>query len=71
MKTIGGKHMELFGMLIFYGIGLLFLYLVIEAAIRNGINNSLIGKYLEKKHGLKKDEYHSPLDSPPNQEVKS
>ncbi|WRP07213.1 hypothetical protein U9J35_03340 [Rossellomorea aquimaris] len=34
-------------------VSLLIFYLVIERAVRDGINNSSIGKFLEDKHGIK------------------
>ncbi|MGE7187099.1 hypothetical protein ACQKKK_24965 [Peribacillus sp. NPDC006672] len=41
---------------IFYSIlGLFFLYLVIETAVRKGINSSIIGQVLEKKYGAGED----------------
>lgn len=36
-------------------IGLFILYIVIETAVRKGINNSVIGQFLEKKYGVKED----------------
>ena len=33
-------------------VGLLALYAVIEAAVKNGINSSIIGQYLEKNNGI-------------------
>ncbi|MCA0149885.1 MULTISPECIES: hypothetical protein [Rossellomorea] len=33
--------------------GILFFYMIIERAVRDGINNSVIGQYLDKKHGIK------------------
>lgn len=41
--------------IVLYIISLLVLYIVIEAAVRKGINNSVIGQFLEKKHGFKED----------------
>ncbi|MFJ7826589.1 hypothetical protein [Psychrobacillus sp. NPDC096623] len=35
--------------------GLLALYGVIEAAVKNGINSSIIGQFLEKKNGTEED----------------
>ncbi|MBT2647607.1 hypothetical protein J7E52_12850 [Bacillus sp. ISL-34] len=41
---------------IFYGIvGLFILYIVIETAVRKGINSSIIGQFFEKKYGIKED----------------
>lgn len=39
--------------IIFYIIGLFILYMVIETAVRKGINSSVIGEFLEKKYGIK------------------
>ncbi|WP_236561064.1 hypothetical protein [Pontibacillus sp. HMF3514] len=36
--------------IVVYVISLLFLYLIIETAVRNGINSSVIGEYLKKKN---------------------
>ncbi|WP_456275235.1 hypothetical protein [Bacillus sp. AK128] len=45
--------MELIGQAIFvYIISLFILYIVIETAVRRGINSSIIGRYLEKKYGV-------------------
>lgn len=33
--------------------GLLFFYMIIERAVRDGINNSAIGQYLDERHGIK------------------
>lgn len=35
--------------------GLLALYGIIEAAVRSGINSSIIGQFLEKKYGIEED----------------
>ena len=37
-------------------VGLLALYAIIEAAVKNGINSSIIGQFLEQKNGIKEDE---------------
>ncbi|ADU29341.1 hypothetical protein [Evansella cellulosilytica] len=34
-------------------VGLFILYIIIETAVRRGINSSMIGQYLEKKYGIK------------------
>ncbi|HJF32003.1 MAG TPA: hypothetical protein K8V56_09530 [Sporosarcina psychrophila] len=39
----------------FYILSLYILYLIIERAVRKGINNSIIGQVLEKKYGIKED----------------
>lgn len=39
--------------IIYYIVGLFILYIIIETAVRRGINSSIIGQYLEKKYGIK------------------
>lgn len=41
--------------IIFYIVGVFILYIVIETAVRRGINHSIIGHFLEKKYGMKED----------------
>ncbi|MFJ5621578.1 hypothetical protein ACIQD3_02385 [Peribacillus loiseleuriae] len=41
--------------IIFYVVGLFILSIVIETAVRKGINSSVIGQFLEKKYGIKED----------------
>jgi hypothetical protein len=41
--------------IIFYIVGLFILYIVIETAVRKGINSSIIGQFLEMKYGIKED----------------
>ncbi|MFD4932297.1 hypothetical protein ACFWMS_26095 [Peribacillus butanolivorans] len=41
--------------IVFTIVGLFILYIVIESAVRKGINNSIIGQFLEKKYGIKED----------------
>lgn len=41
--------------IIFYIVGVFILYIVIETAVRRGINHSNIGQFLEKKYGMKED----------------
>ncbi|MFD2637828.1 hypothetical protein [Piscibacillus salipiscarius] len=48
--------------IILFLVSLFILYLVIQAAVRNGINNSLVGKYLREKHGIKEGEIISPFE---------
>lgn len=36
-------------------IGFFILYIVIETAVRRGINSLIIGQFLEEKHGFKED----------------
>ncbi|WP_308419007.1 hypothetical protein [Virgibacillus oceani] len=37
--------------LVLYIIGLFILYLIIQAAVRNGIDNSEVGKIIREKYG--------------------
>ncbi|MEX6701795.1 hypothetical protein ABS315_19565 [Peribacillus frigoritolerans] len=41
--------------IIFYIVGVFILYIVIETAVRRGINHSNIGQFLEKRYGMKED----------------
>ncbi|MDP9738937.1 UNVERIFIED_ORG: hypothetical protein QFZ59_000767 [Bacillus sp. B2I3] len=41
--------------IIFYIVGVFVLYIVIETAVRRGINHSNLGEFLEKKYGVKED----------------
>ncbi|PFG03530.1 hypothetical protein [Bacillus sp. es.034] len=48
--------MELFIIFISVILLIVFLfifYIIVERAVREGINNSVIGRYLEEKHGIK------------------
>ncbi|MDC3413249.1 hypothetical protein NC797_14410 [Aquibacillus sp. 3ASR75-11] len=38
-----------------YLVGLFILYIVIETAVRRGINSSIIGRYIEDKYDIKKN----------------
>jgi hypothetical protein len=38
-----------------YIAGLFILYIVIEKAVRSGINSSIIGQFLKKKYGIIQD----------------
>jgi hypothetical protein len=42
-------------------VSLLLFYMIIERAVRDGINNSVIGRYFEKKHGIKEPERDEDL----------
>lgn len=41
--------------IILYIVGIFILYIVIETAVRRGINSSIIGQFLEKKYGIKEE----------------
>jgi ABC-type lipoprotein release transport system permease subunit len=43
-------------------IGLFILYLIISTAVKDGINKSVVGQFIEKKNGIKNDR-KSFLDS--------
>ncbi len=55
--------MDIIFAIIAYLIGLFILYVVIETAVRKGINSSIIGKFLEEKYGIKEEEKKSFLDN--------
>lgn len=49
------KSLELFIIFISVILLIVFLfifYILVERAVREGINNSVIGRYLEEKHGI-------------------
>ncbi|MGN7940089.1 hypothetical protein [Virgibacillus sp. 6R] len=54
--------MDIIFSIIAYLIGVFILYVVIETAVRKGINSSIIGKFLEDKYGIK-EEKKSFLDN--------
>ncbi|WP_353957962.1 hypothetical protein [Peribacillus simplex] len=47
--------MEVIISIVFSIVGLFILYIVIETAVRKGINSSIIGQFLEKKYGIRED----------------
>ncbi|MGM0890929.1 MAG: hypothetical protein ACQEW5_29485, partial [Bacillota bacterium] len=51
----GGFLVEVIVSVVFSIVGLFILYIVIETAVRKGINSSIIGQFLEKKYGIKED----------------
>ncbi|AGK54419.1 hypothetical protein [Bacillus sp. 1NLA3E] len=65
-SNIGVPGLVLVFNVILWIVGLFILYLVISTAIRDGINKSLIGQFIEKKHGIngnKKSFLESDLDN--------
>lgn len=48
--------------IVFFLVGVVIFMNVIEIAVRNGINRSVIGQFLEKENGIKENE-KSFLDS--------
>ncbi|PHD73574.1 hypothetical protein COF64_17725 [Bacillus sp. AFS043905] len=57
--------------IIFYIVGGFILYIVIETAVRRGINHSNIGQFLEKKYGMKEEDKKSFLDDDLDNENKT
>jgi len=51
---------SLIGSIILWMIGLFIMYLVIYAAVKEGINKSLVGQLIQKKYGLKEDKNAFP-----------
>jgi len=51
-KIIIGSINSLIGSILLWIIGLFILYVVISTAVKEGINRSLVGQYLEKKYGM-------------------
>ncbi|MFD6441973.1 hypothetical protein ACFWDG_19775 [Peribacillus sp. NPDC060186] len=51
----GGFLVKVIIPIVFTIVGLFILYIVIETAVRKGINSSIIGQFLEKKYGIKED----------------
>ena len=45
--------MNIIGFIVLFLVGLFLLYIVIETAVKNGINHSIVGQSLQKKQGLK------------------
>ncbi|MFF2447971.1 hypothetical protein ACFVSW_12815 [Neobacillus sp. NPDC058068] len=41
--------------IILWIFGLFILYLIISTAVKDGINKSLVGKFIEKQYGVKED----------------
>ncbi|SEA64359.1 hypothetical protein SAMN05421743_106211 [Thalassobacillus cyri] len=56
--------------IIIYLIGLFILYIIIETAVRRGINSSIIGLYLENKYGIQdtREKKNSFLDDDLNKD---
>lgn len=52
--------------IVFFLVGVVVFMYVIEIAVRNGINRSVIGQFLEKENGIKENEksfLNSDLDN--------
>ena len=52
---MGGFAVNILGFIVLFLVGLFILYIVVETAVRNGINHSIIGQSLKKKHGMTED----------------
>lgn len=52
----GRNFVNIFISIILYIVSLIIFYIIIETAVRKGIDSSVIGRYLEKKHGMKEDQ---------------
>lgn len=50
MSNFGMPGFILFINIIFLGVGLFILYLVVSKAVKDGINKSVVGKFIEKKY---------------------
>lgn len=50
-EIILGSINSLIGSILLWIIGLFILYIVISTAVKEGINRSLVGQFLEKKYG--------------------
>ena len=55
--------MNVFITIIIYIVSLIILYIVIETAVRKGINKSIIGRALEKKLGITEEKKNSLFDN--------
>ncbi|KQU11955.1 hypothetical protein ASG65_28030 [Bacillus sp. Leaf13] len=53
---------KMFKSIIIFIVSLFILYLVIESAVKNGINRSKIGQLLESKYGIEETKKSSFLD---------
>lgn len=66
LSNIGVPGLILFFYIFLWIVGLFILYKVISAAVRDGINKSVIGQFIEKKYGSnvnKKSFLDSDLDN--------
>ncbi|KEF36377.1 hypothetical protein M670_04449 [Schinkia azotoformans MEV2011] len=55
ISNIGAGGLVLFFNIIFLIVGLLIMYLVISKAVKDGINKSVIGEFVEKKYKNSQD----------------
>lgn len=53
---------SIFMSMIFWIVGLIVFYFVIMTAVKDGINKSVIGQYMEKEHQIVPPERQSFLD---------
>ncbi|MGE7935110.1 hypothetical protein [Viridibacillus arvi] len=55
-----------FGSVILWIVGLFIPYIVISAAVKDGINKSVVGQFIKKKYGVTEDKksfFDSDLDN--------
>lgn len=65
-SNIGVPGLVLIFNIILWIVGLFVVYIVISTAVRDGINKSVIGRFIEKKYGVnlnKKSFLDSDLDN--------
>ena len=62
LSNIGVPGLVLLINIILGIIGLFILYIVISTAVKDGINKSMVGKFIEKRYEIKEDK-KSFLDS--------
>lgn len=55
MSNVGVPGLVLAINIIFLIIGLFILYFIVSKAVKDGINKSVVGQFIEKKHGDKVD----------------
>lgn len=55
ITNIGAGGLVLFFNIIFLIVGLLIMYLVISKAVKDGINKSVVGEFVEKKYKNSQD----------------
>ena len=62
-KVNGGMVMNTFISIVIYLFSLFILYIVIESAVRKGINSSIIGQTMKKRIGITEEKKKSFFDN--------
>ena len=62
-KVNGGIVMNTFISIVIYLFSLFILYIVIESAVRKGINSSIIGQTMKKRIGITEEKKKSFFDN--------